>query len=248
VTEKYTRRFGAGARWAEILYHTVYLPPMDATSVVLDLGASLAIFSREMNRLFSCSCHAVEALPENFALIEGTPSITPHHLAICDAEGPVSIHSVAGAYASASIDLMPGQNSSDTVQVEGITLGGLMVRLGLERVSLLKVDIEGAELAMFDAADDATLQRMDQITIEFHDFMDPGQTAAVEKIVARMRRLGFWPIKFTRRFHGDVLFLNPERTGISRLEYLYARHVLRLVQGGRRILSRVFLQRGATPV
>ncbi len=234
MTENSRQDPGHGNAWAEILYHTVYLRPLGRSSVVLDLGASIGFFSHEMNRLFGCRCHAVEALPDNFARIEETPSITPHHLAICGKDGPVTIHSVDEYHASASIDLMPGQNARDTLEVEGITLGGLMSRLNLDRVSLLKVDIEGAELAMFDTADDATLRRIDQITVEFHDFMDPGQTAHVKTIIARLQALGFRSIKFTGRFHGDVLFLNPERTGISRFEYLYARYVMRFTRGLRR--------------
>lgn len=123
------------------------------------------------------------------------------------------------------------------MEVEGITLGRLITRLNLERVHLLKVDIEGAELSMFDAADDETLLRMDQITVEFHDFMDPDQTADVRRIMARMRGLGFWAIKFTRRFHGDVLFLNARRTGISYIEYLYARYIMRFTRGVRRMIG-----------
>ncbi len=234
VTENNTRPSGSGPAWAEVLYHTVYLRPLDDSSIILDLGASLALFSRDMNARFGCRCHAVEALPENFARIDGSPSITPYNLAICGNDGPVSIHSVDEQYASASIDLMPGQKSRDTIDVEGITLGNLMDRLRLSRVTLLKVDIEGAELVMFDATDDETLQQMDQITVEFHDFMDPGQTAHVEKIIKRLENLGFWPIKFTRRFHGDVLFLNPQRTGLSRIGYLYARYFIRFTFGLRR--------------
>ena len=240
VTGKYTRQFGFGLRWADILYHTVYLPPLNESSTVLDLGASLAIFSHETSRIFGCRCHAVEALPENFARIDETPSITAYHLAICGIDGPVAIHSVADGFSSASIDLMPGQDSCGIVEVEGITLGGLMTRLGLDRVHLLKVDIEGAELAMFDSADDETLLRLDQITVEFHDFMDPEQTVEVKKIIARLRGLGFWPIKFTRRFHGDVLFLNPRRTGISRIEYLYARYGMRFARGIQRMICEKF--------
>ena len=62
VTENNTRPSGSGPAWAEVLYHTVYLRPLDGSSVILDLGASLASFSRDMNARFGCRCHAVEAL------------------------------------------------------------------------------------------------------------------------------------------------------------------------------------------
>ena len=82
VTENNTRPSGSGPAWAEVLYHTVYLRPLDDSSVILDLGASLAFFSRDMNARFDCRCHAVEALPENFARIDGSLSITPYNLTI----------------------------------------------------------------------------------------------------------------------------------------------------------------------
>jgi len=72
-----------------------------------------------MNERFGCRCHAVEALPENFARIEGTSSITPHNLAICGTDGPISIHSVDEQYASASINLMPGISSGSPSESAG---------------------------------------------------------------------------------------------------------------------------------
>lgn len=225
-------------RWPEICFHTIYAPPLGPRATVLDLGASSAGFSRALARLYGCTCHAVEALPRNLALIAETPLIRRHLFAIGATDGPVELHSVAGEFSSGALSLAPGQTAVETVRVPGSTLAGMMARLGLARVDVLKVDIEGAEYAMFDAADDATLKRCAQISVEFHDFMDPRQEPAVRRIVARLRQLGFWPIKFTGRHHGDVLFLDPARAGISRAEYEYARLFLRYVRGGRRIAAR----------
>jgi hypothetical protein len=143
-------------------------------------------------------------------------------------------------FASAAMALMPGQTARSVEEVPGMTLDGLFGLLGLDRAHLVKVDIEGAEFAMFGAASDDVLRRCDQITVEFHDFMDPGLTPAVEDVIARLRGLGFLAIRFTRKFHGDVLFINPARTGLGTAEYLYARHVLRTARGVRRILNRSF--------
>ncbi len=225
-------------RWPEICFHTIYARPLGPHATVLDLGASSAGFSRQLARLYGCTCHAVEALPKNLALIAETPLIHRHLFAIGATDGPVELHSVAGEFPSGALSLAPGQTSMETVRVPGSTLAELMARLGLSRVDLLKVDIEGAEYAMFDAADDATLRRCAQIAVEFHDFMDPSQEPAVRRIIARLRQLGFWPIKFTGRHHGDVLFLDPVRTGISRAEYEYARLFLRYARAGRRIAAR----------
>lgn len=231
-------RFSNHPTWTEISHHTVYLPPLDSSSVVLDLGASTAAFSRGIHELCGCRCHAVEALPRNFACIEDAPYLTGHLFAMGGTDGPITIHSVDEAFASAAIELAPGQRSRETMEIEGITLASLLRRLEIDRVNLLKVDIEGAELGMFEAADDATLKRIDQMTVEFHDFMDPRQTPDVEKLIRRLRSLGFWAIKFSGRYHGDVVFIDPERTGFSRAQRLYAEHVLRPVRGMRRIVSR----------
>ena len=227
-------------RWAEICYHTVFTPPLGAGSVVLDLGASTAEFSRTVMGCAGCRCHAVEALPENAALIEAAPGLSVHNFAVGGTEGPVRIHSVDDEFASAATELMPGQSTRGTADVPGTTLDGLFRLLSLDRAHLVKVDIEGAEFAMFGAASDDVLRRCDQITVEFHDFMDPRLTPAVEDVIARLRGLGFLALKFTRRFHGDVLFVDPARTGLGGAEFLYARHLLRPARGIRRILKRRF--------
>ena len=227
-------------RWAEICYHTIFTPPLNADSVVLDLGASTAAFSRAVHGMAGSRCHAVEALPENFARMRPERWLTVHNFAIGGVEGQVRIHSVDEEFASAAMALMPGQTARSVEEVPGMTLDGLFALLGLDRAHLVKVDIEGAEFAMFGAASDDVLRRCDQITVEFHDFMDPSLTPAVADVIARLRGLGFFAIRFTRKYHGDVLFINPARTGLGTAEYLYARHVLRTARGLRRILGRSF--------
>ena len=44
-----------------------------------------------------------------------------------------------------------------------------MYEQNLEKIDLLKVDIEGAEYMMFDAIDDNTLMKVDRLLLEFHD-------------------------------------------------------------------------------
>ena len=88
------------------------------------------------------------------------------------------------------------------------TLAGLFGALDVEVVDLLKVDIEGAEIALIDAADDATLRRCCQMTIEFHDFMDPDQAVNVKRQLDRFESLGFDCVVMTRRHHGDVWVVN----------------------------------------
>ena len=64
-------------------------------------------------------------------------------------------------------------------------------------------------------------------------------------ILRRMAGLGFRVIRFTRRFHGDVLFVNQD-AGLGRLEYLFVRAVLRNARGLRRIAERAISTRSAS--
>ena len=62
--------------------------------------------------------------------------------------------------------------------VEGITVAEVMRRFGLDRVGLLKVDIEGAEADVFQHAE-GWLDRVDAIMVETHDDVVSGCEASV---------------------------------------------------------------------
>jgi hypothetical protein len=89
----------------------------------------------------------------------------------------------------------------------------------------LKVDIEGAEAALFNSTSDATLCNVKQITIEFHDSV-PGSisTEEVNKIVNRFKRLGFVCLPFSYLFPDmdtcDFLFINTHQCKIPYKDWL----------------------------
>ena len=68
-----------------------------------------------------------------------------------------------------------------------ITLAALLDKHGLDRATLVKVDIEGAELPMLESTSLQTLQRVDQFTLEFHDFVAPSQADDVHRAKQRLR-------------------------------------------------------------
>src|SRR5262249_40055833 len=54
-------------------------------------------------------------------------------------------------------------------EVEGVDIASLLARSGHDRISLLKVDIEGAEAEMFSKNVQSWLDKVDAIAIELHD-------------------------------------------------------------------------------
>jgi FkbM family methyltransferase len=57
----------------------------------------------------------------------------------------------------------------EPADVPGIDLGTLLARSGLPRISVLKMDVEGAEGVVFAAGRAGWLRRVDNIAIELHD-------------------------------------------------------------------------------
>jgi hypothetical protein len=109
--------------------------------------------------------------------------------------------------------------------VDGITLETFLNNQRIELVDLLKIDIEGAEEAVFNSTRDTTLCNVKQISIEFHDFM-PGSisTEEVNKITNRLKRLGFICLPFSYMLFGmessDFLFINTNKCKIPYKDWL----------------------------
>ena len=103
--------------------------------------------------------------------------------------------------------------------MDGITLETFLNNPRIELVDLLKIDIEGAQEAIFNSTRDATLCQVKHSTIEFHDFL-PGSISSeeVKKITNRLKRLGFICIPFSYLLPHmdtcDFLFINTNRCKI----------------------------------
>lgn len=122
--------------------------------------------------------------------------------------------------------------------MDGVTLGTLMARAGIETIDLLKIDIEDAEVGLFEAASDGLLSNITKITVEFRDFV-PGviSTHQVEEIKERLQGFGFYAIKFSRSLNTDVLFINRRRSRMSRAEYWYTKYIVKYSRGIYRIFQ-----------
>ena len=57
----------------------------------------------------------------------------------------------------------------EKADIEGIDIGSILSEAGNERISILKMDVEGAEAVVFSKNYDSWLHRVDAIVIELHD-------------------------------------------------------------------------------
>lgn len=223
---------------AEIQGHTFYLPALGPGAVAFDFGASGGEFALALIGLSGCKCHCADASPSAFEVLSGVAGIDAHHLALGGADGPVEM--LIGGHEGDHFWVRGGADdvAAAPIRVEGITLATFMARCGVEYVDLIKLDIEGAEFDLFDATDDATLRRVGQWSVEFHDFLDPSLAPKVAAVIRRLEGLGFATIVMTRHGHGDVLFLNRERLGLDAWQLFYMRTALKYGRGIGRMLAR----------
>lgn len=216
--------------------HSYVATPLRPGALVLDLGANHGAFARAVVARHGVRCVAVEASATLAAgLRERSPGLDVVHAAVGAHDGPVELAVSDVHEASALGGVLAGRHLR-TETVPGVTLDGLLERAGADPV-LVKVDVEGAELPMLEAASDAALRRIAQLAIEFHADEGAGRPEDVRRALERLRGLGFATVRCSRTDH-DWLALRPEACGLGPLGLHALRHVHRNVAGARRLLRR----------
>jgi FkbM family methyltransferase len=221
-----------------IHWHTLHPRFLGRASNVIDLGANIGQFAQAVTERFGCNCVALEPAPEPFGIIPDAANILKMQAAVGAASGTMLFHLASQSNASSLVRKVSPH--THTIDVGVFSLADLIDHLAWSRIDLLKVDIEGAEIDMFAACPDEILQRIAQITIEFHDFcgMTPAQNVA--KTLARFRELGFFSVRMSRIGHQDTWLINRRLLAISTAELFSIRYLVRNWMGFKRMASRQF--------
>ena len=93
---------------------------------------------------------------------------------------------------------------------------------------------------MFEGVSDAFLKNINQITIEFHDFLDINDVPKIKDIFDRMRSLGFFCVRFSHHTWGDCLFINKNCYALTMLDQIYIAYIFKYKSGLARIYKKVF--------
>jgi len=137
---------------------------------------------------------AVEPSDANFEILKrnvrGFENVLPVHAALWPASGSLEIFDPGyGAWAyrveatGRTLDqAVRGAASRPNHEVRAITVHDVLASFGLDRIGLLKVDVEGSELEIF-ADSGSWIDKVDAIFAELHDRFKPGCTRAFIKAV-----------------------------------------------------------------
>lgn len=202
--------------------HHFYSGLIDSGSTVVDLGAHLGEFSYQISNGFGCKCYSVEASPALYSQIQRTHLIKPFNYVITNSNEPVTLYISKNPESNSLNKLSTDRWGTEKSEfVDGITFETFLDNNKIVSIDLLKVDIEGAEVQLFDSVSDDTIRQIKQITIEFHDFIKEFNCAnEVKEIKKRLKSLGFFSLVFSRPYNFDILFINKAICNISNLEWL----------------------------
>lgn len=141
--------------------------------VCLDVGANIGAIAVVLAHLCPAGrVHAFEAAPENHAHLvanldaNGASNAVAHHAALYDRDGTLTLHFTssfaAGSFVSDAVD------EGVAHEVPARRLDSWVAEEGLDRVDLVKLDVEGAEARVLDGAT-ATIERhRPHLVVEFN--------------------------------------------------------------------------------
>ncbi|HVW84830.1 MAG TPA: FkbM family methyltransferase [Bryobacteraceae bacterium] len=142
--------------------------------VIVDAGSNIglaAVFFA--NRYPEAKIIAVEPEPSNYDVLRRNVAPYPNVIPVCaaiwkDNESVCIVDPGTGKWGF-QISAADGRNPEDRAGcVTGLAVGELMKRHSIERVDLLKLDIEGAEKEVFENCQ-SWIDRVDMIVVELHD-------------------------------------------------------------------------------
>ncbi|HUE45519.1 MAG TPA: FkbM family methyltransferase [Aestuariivirgaceae bacterium] len=195
--------------------HTISTAGLGSGAIIVDAGAHRGQFSRALADRFGCRCILVEANPGLAAILsQEFDDVVP--AALGPSDGTIRFFDRPNLESGGIVQRQDHDEWSGTV-VDQISLPSLLESFEFEKIDVLKLDIEGAELDVLESIPDSLLRRIDQITVEFHDFI-PGYATLdrIEQTRGRLEALGFLSCVVSLRTFGDVLFVDRGRFKLSR--------------------------------
>ena len=161
--------------------------------VVFDIGAGVGGEVRLLSRLVGPTGRvvSVEAHPRTYGFLRRTielnrlSNVTSLPVALAGVSGTVYLDNDSENHIANGL---VGREAGG-MAVPGCTLAELMDRVGVDRIDLLKMNIEGAELAVLRAAAHDCLHRVRNVVISCHDFKAEATGAAWQRTFAPVRDL-----------------------------------------------------------
>ena len=181
---------------------------LDSPSLILDCGAHIGLATLYFARRYpTANIISVESNRDNYDLLRRNTAQYPRvrclHGAIWGSRERVAVTNP-----NAETWAFRVAPSDDSGSLPGLTIEGLLEESGTDTIDLLKIDIEGAERAVFES-DGARqwIRRTSVLMIELHDDISPGCSQALYELVR--------PYERTQRVQDEVVCLDFRRASAN---------------------------------
>jgi FkbM family methyltransferase len=179
-TVRYLGFGGLVFQFHELFAEAQYLVPLStADPFIIDCGSNLGLSVMFFARLFpTARILAFEPDPQAYDCLvqnlqaNGLEQVTAERVAVTDHDGEVDFYADPMRPGSALGSTIPGRKGEDVQRVPSRRLSSYIN----QRVDLLKLDIEGAELSVLRELSQAQrLAHIENCLIEYHHHIHPGQ-------------------------------------------------------------------------
>jgi FkbM family methyltransferase len=158
---------------------------------VLDVGANIGFFAHFVaSRCAATRIHSFEPGSDARQLLllnrktnRLEETITVHPVAISDRCDVIQLHSAKNTaqrsvFANEFVDI-----NQEAEEVKSVTLDEAVNLSGADRIALLKIDTEGAEVEIAEGASQAVWSKIDRVAFEFHDHFRAGSRERVCRVL-----------------------------------------------------------------
>ena len=174
--------------------------------VIVDAGANVGYASLWFSQKYkNAKIISIEPEESNFKLlckhIESIKNIIPIKFALWHKKTKLNIFDTGFGHAGYAV------RESDKKSIESIptiTIPEILEKYNIDKIDLLKIDIEGAEKELFEYDSDKWIGNVNAIFIEIHDRINPDCPAIIDKIIKEQKF-------FVYEYGDSVLLLRKER-------------------------------------
>jgi FkbM family methyltransferase len=209
----------ASLRLDHVRGHTFVGSWLSADSMVIDLGMNVGKFSYTVHQRYGCTIVGAEANPMLALQMTATDKVVCRNVAITYEQGYVNFF-VDATNPEASTGTFGDEYEGQPIQVRGVSYPDFVHASDVKDIDLLKIDIEGAEMELFQKSPPDQFERVKQISVEFHAFRRPSLCSEIKLILTRMKDAGFYWIDFSRNYE-NVLMVNERFAKLSSSQKLY---------------------------
>ena len=173
----------------QVLLDNEYDFKLPATpKVIVDAGTNIGMAAVYFATVFpEATIFAIEPDRSNYELTvkntQGYPRVKALHAALWNTEGQINLLDVHGGHCGFRTSDDSAGPFHSVAKTPAITVDSLMRDHAIEKIDLLKLDIEGAEREVFNASAN-WISKVQMIMVELHDYLQTGCGDAFYKATA----------------------------------------------------------------